>query len=160
MGSPKTWGGNERTTRPCGSRICVTSRGCISVPPLAIAEATKAICIGLARSLSRPIAEYASRGSFCVKYEGIGKRPVWNGMTNGMVGVMQPVWAGGSVGQNPYACACADKASAPSFSPISAKVTLHDSRKASAMVTRDAPPKHDSLPKFWRGLTVWGMDNW
>ncbi len=78
----------------------------------------------------------------------MGKRPVWNGIANGIVGRMQFVWFGGSVGQKPYARACAWSASGPSVSPISPKVTLHDCRKASAIVTFGAPPLQSSFPKF------------
>ena len=52
------------------------------------------------------------------------------------------------MGQKPYARACASSLSAPSFKPTSPNVTLHDSRKASAMVTVLAPPRQSSLPKF------------
>ena len=51
-------------TRPCGSRICVTNLGVIITPRFAMADATSAICSGFARSLSCPIAEIATSGSF------------------------------------------------------------------------------------------------
>ena len=57
IGWPYGSGSNSRMMRPCGSRICVTNRGVIITPRFAMADATSAICNGLARSLSCPIAE-------------------------------------------------------------------------------------------------------
>src|SRR5438552_17412792 len=121
-----------------------------------MAAPTNAIWSGFVRSLSRPTAEYASSGVFCSKYWETGKRPVWNGITNGIVGDRHVVVPGGSVGQSPYAWACAASFAAPSFSPTSANVTLHDSRNASAIVTELVPPRHHSFPKFCSVLEVWG----
>ena len=66
------------------------------------------------------------------------------------------VRSGGRVPQRPYARAWAASRSAPRRSPTSAKVTLHDSSKASINVICDEPPLQWSSPKFWSCSLVSG----
>ena len=77
---------------------------------------------------------------------------------NGIVGSKHSVSSGGSVGQKPYARACAESASASSFRPISPKMTLQELVNAVSIVVV-APPGQVSPPKFWIVPSVSGRSS-
>ena len=125
-------------TRPSASRISRTTWGFISIPPLAMAPATRAICSGVTAMSPWPMAALAKLGLLCSNVPAAGPPLRAAGRSKGTSSVIPKAFI-------------PPTSFSPRSRPICPNVVLHDCRKLSAIV-----PPQALLPKLWSCLSDWG----
>ena len=135
MAVPRLAGSKFSTVSPSASKTCVTTRGAITSPPLAIAAATIAICSGVTRTSRSPMP-------LCPNAAGSSSSsPV--GKTDAAVVHGREIES-----PNPRRSATIPIWAAPSWIARSAKTVLQERTKATCSVTW-VPLAHTPSSKFW-----------